>query len=312
MTDPSLAMASNRSLFNIGAPLDQRSRFFLTLLCYGIIGVLGVIDFEVGSELSLAIFYIIPVFWVAWFAGKRAGLLISAVATGIWFLAGVRPRITDQHPVIVFWNTAMVLIVLSFSSYLLSALRSALEKEKELARTDELTGAANRRFFLEAANAEYNRARRFNRPFTIAYFDIDNFKTVNDQFGHHTGDRLLRGVGETILRNIREIDLVARLGGDEFAILLPETHADAGEMVIQKIRSSLLKTMEENRWPATFSIGVVTSMSPRCPLEEILRIADGLMYESKNLGKNRIRRTVLEVPAGGSGETRRTESTTSS
>jgi diguanylate cyclase (GGDEF)-like protein len=118
--------------------------------------------------------------------------------------------------------------------------------------------------------------------------DIDDFKMVNDHFGHSTGDILLRSVVETISSNIRVSDIVARLGGDEFAILMPETGHESAQAVISRVQRNLLDIVQRNGWPVTFSIGVVTCISPPDSIEEVLKKADDLMYLIKNKSKNMI------------------------
>ncbi len=175
------------------------------------------------------------------------------------------------------------------------ALRSAVEREQELARTDSLTGLTNRRAFCEMSSGEIDRAQRYHRPFTVAYVDIDNFKTVNDRFGHSTGDTLLRVVAHTMKSNSRAVDVIARLGGDEFAIFLPETGPEPGRAVIRKLHERLLDAMRQHEWPVTFSIGVITFIRPPSTVDQMIRFADGLMYTAKNGGKNRIMNEIHEV-----------------
>ncbi len=104
---------------------------------------------------------------------------------------------------------------------ILSTLKGVLEREKIFARKDFLTGIANRQAFFEFAGIEINRCRRHEYPLTVAYIDCDNFKAINDYFGHQTGDNLLMSVADILQKIIRATDIVARLGGDEFAVLLP-------------------------------------------------------------------------------------------
>jgi diguanylate cyclase (GGDEF)-like protein len=172
---------------------------------------------------------------------------------------------------------------------ILSALKKALEHEKELARTDPLTGVANGRYFITLADMEINRARRYKHSFTVVYIDLDNFKTVNDHFGHSTGDALLRSVAHTIRNNIRATDIVGRLGGDEFAILLPETGPEPAEVITHKVQKVNLDVMQKNEWPVTFSIGVVTFLGPPSTVDEMLKISDVVMYAAKKNGKNAIK-----------------------
>ena len=194
-----------------------------------------------------------------------------------------------MHPAIPYWNMGVRLGTFLILTFLLSALKKAMEREKELARTDPLTGVANRRYFFELADMEINRARRYKHPFTVVWIDLDNFKAVNDGFGHSVGDALLRLVANTLHKNIRATDIVARLGGDEFAILLPETGSEPAEVITHKIQKVNLDTMEKNEWPVTFSIGVVTFVSPPSTVDEMLKISDGVMYSAKKNGKNEIK-----------------------
>ena len=105
-----------------------------------------------------------------------------------------------------------------------------------MARIDFLTGVLNSRAFYQIATAEIQRSGRYGHPLTLAYIDLDNFKTVNDEFGHSTGDELLKTVARTFSDNLRSSDYVARLGGDEFAILMTETSAQAALNVVARIQ----------------------------------------------------------------------------
>ncbi|MBI3014821.1 MAG: GGDEF domain-containing protein, partial [Candidatus Tectomicrobia bacterium] len=166
---------------------------------------------------------------------------------------------------------------------------------KALARTDSLTGVINRRYFFELAQRENSRAHRHKQPFTVMFIDLDNFKDVNDVSGHMTGDALLRLVGETMRKNLRQTDIIARLGGDEFAVLLPETGPEPSvHIVMRKLQENLLQVMEKNGWPVTFSIGAVTFLRPPSSVDEMIRLPDDLMYSVKGKGKNMIKYAVFD------------------
>ena len=126
-------------------------------------------------------------------------------------------------------------------------------------------------------------------PFTLAYIDLDNFKTVNDQLGHATGDQVLRTVVSSVKKNIRRTDIVARLGGDEFALLLPETNQESARVVLSKIQDGLLEEMRKNNWPVTFSIGVLTCRVAPPSTDALVSMADELMYSVKHDGKNGVK-----------------------
>ena len=168
-------------------------------------------------------------------------------------------------------------------------LKQALNHEMELARIDPLTGAANRRHFYDLLQREIERSRRHQDPFTIAYVDLDNFKAVNDQYGHTVGDELLCAVVEYAKSHLRKIDLVARLGGDEFAFLFVETGLKSAQTLIPRIQHDLLVKMQANGWPVTFSIGVLTCIATLHTTDEIIKMADDLMYSAKRKSKNTIK-----------------------
>ena len=192
-----------------------------------------------------------------------------------------------SSPAIAYWNATVRLGYFLSVAFLATLLREERDMHKLEARVDTLTGLPNRRAFLEAAEAESRRSRRRKYALTLAYIDLDNFKAVNDQQGHGAGDDLLRVVGESLKASARESDAVARLGGDEFAILLPETDIDGAKIFLDNLRARLLKSMQTNRWPVTFSIGSIT-FSRSVSVQEMIRRADELMYEVKQGSKNAI------------------------
>ncbi len=277
--------------------LHRRSRGFIITVGLLLVVTLGLLDYLSGPDVSLFVFYIAPVFLGVWFVGRGAGLLMCvASALSFWLVA----ELTAEHfstRAVPYWNAAVRLGFLVAFTLVVSALRRAHEHERELARTDYLTGAVNFRHFTELAAVEINRAQRHEHPLSLAFMDVDDFKVVNDRFGHSAGDALLRAAAETIRGGLRSIDVVARLGGDEFAVLLPETGVEAAETVVRRLRRSLLGLARERRLPVTFSIGVVTWDTPPANVNEMLKSADRLMYAAKRSGKNRIRHETWGEPA---------------
>jgi diguanylate cyclase (GGDEF)-like protein len=254
----------------------------LVLLC----GV-GVIDYLTGPELSFSLFYLIPIAMLSWVTNGRTGIAISFISACIWLAVDILSGVSHSNPLIYFWNAAIRFGFFLLAVLLLKLVR-ALEFKKTIARTDFLTGAVNNRFFGEVMQQEIDRSIRYQHPLTIAFLDIDNFKTINDQFGHSTGDKVLEIVAETMRQHLRKTDIVARVGGDEFSILLPEADTDVAQIVISKMQRELLNEMLANHWNITFSIGVMTFNSPPDSADEALNITDKLMYSVKNHGKNNI------------------------
>jgi diguanylate cyclase (GGDEF)-like protein len=257
-------------------------------LGFVLIGTVGILDFLTGYEVSFSLFYVIPISSVTWLVGRQSGLIASLISACVWFAADAATGHSYSGHLIPIWNTLIRLSFFVIVTLLLSALKTAMQREKELARTDNLTGAVNSRLFFQLAQMEIDRLQRYEHPLTLAYIDLDDFKAVNDRFGHATGDEALRTVVSCAKRVLRRTDVIARLGGDEFAVLLPETNGEAARLAIPKLQRSLTKEMRFNNWPITFSIGVLTcNASPGTP-DELLRMADEAMYSAKREDKNAV------------------------
>jgi diguanylate cyclase (GGDEF)-like protein len=266
---------------------NSRSTFFW--LVTGLVGVIcvGVIDLLTGSEISLSIFYLIPILLVTWFSGRNLGLVMSVASTIMWFSADTLSGRSYSQPIIPYWNAGVRMGFFILMTFLLPVLKER-EHEKKIAHRDDLTGAANRRYFFEAAQAELDRFLRYKHPFTLVYFDIDDFKSVNDQMGHQVGDQLLCSVVHRAELTLRKTDFLARLGGDEFVALLPETGQEQAHNVVSKLQNALLDEMRSHNWSVTFSIGVLTCLEAQLTADELLSKADALMYSVKKSGKNGI------------------------
>lgn len=272
---------------DILAKLEKRSPFFWVITGSIFVAGVGAADFYTGSELAFSLFYLIPIVFVTWFAGKNLGLFISVMSCLVWLFAEALTGRSYSQPIIPYWNAVVRLGFFVIVTLLLPALKE-LDRERAIARIDHLTGIANRRFFFEIAQREIDRAQRYNHPFTIAYIDLDGFKIINDQWGHRGGDKLLCAVVNQARKHLRETDTIARLGGDEFILLFPETDQAASQITISRIELALLDEMERNDWPVTFSIGVLTCRHAKMTVDELIKKADELMYSVKKNGKNAV------------------------
>jgi diguanylate cyclase (GGDEF)-like protein len=157
--------------------------------------------------------------------------------------------------------------------------------------TDELTGLANRRSFFSQCKDEFKRAQRYRVPFSLLMLDIDEFKKINDTYGHDAGDQMLQCIAHTLRNKIREIDLLARLGGEEFGILLPNTKAEDASCLAERLRLAVEEqtcSAQESEMKVTVSIGITTFRDDMQNFEDVLKIADSAMYLAKNGGRNRI------------------------
>lgn len=268
--------------------LVPRSRPVVLAVTLASVVLLGLLDQLTGHQVSFALFYLLPVSLAAWSAGRGVGLAVSLASAVTWYLSNRLAGETFSDLLIPVWNGATRLGFFCIVTLLLVRLRELLEQERARSRTDFITGAHNTRAFYDLVTSEIMRAERHGRPFTVAYLDLDDFKVVNDQFGHRAGDDALRAVVRVTHRTIRRVDFVARLGGDEFGILFPETDAASAREIIPRLRDALLQEMYEHQWPVTFSIGAVTCLTPPPSVDELIRDADGLMFRAKQGGKDAV------------------------
>ena len=161
-----------------------------------------------------------------------------------------------------------------------------------LARFDPLTGVANRRHFVEMVKAEMVRSSRYDKPLSILMMDIDQFKEVNDVYGHQAGDIILHALCETCKMVLRAVDIVGRWGGDEFAILLPETPSAIAHQVAERLRGAIESTVVDLEMysPLHFSvsIGCASRNAKDDNLDTLLNLADKALYDAKRTGRNRV------------------------
>jgi diguanylate cyclase (GGDEF)-like protein len=184
-------------------------------------------------------------------------------------------------------------------------LRRANERMSRLIQFDDKTGLYNFRFFMERLNEEFKRARRYGNRLTLAMFDIDHFKGVNDRYGHPAGDRVLKEFGEIMVNSSRETDLIARYGGEEFVALLPQTTAVHGQRLAERIRrvtEGFRFRGSDDPGPViriTVSAGVATyPLNDRIQRpEDLVKAADDALYRAKGSGRNRTHLDQLSLVA---------------
>lgn len=170
-------------------------------------------------------------------------------------------------------------------------LESLVRELRELAATDPLTGASNRRAFFEQAAREVERSKRFGEPMAVLMIDLDHFKSVNDRHGHECGDEVLKAMAAHSRRMLRSVDLFCRLGGEEFAVVLVNTRLDGAAVFAERLRRTLEElevVCKDERIRFTVSIGAASFACGTETLEEALRRADTALYVAKHAGRNQV------------------------
>lgn len=170
-------------------------------------------------------------------------------------------------------------------------LKKAKEKLMQMAITDELTGLANRRYFMDRLNSEYDRTKRYESKFSLLMIDIDHFKKINDNYGHKAGDLVLIETALKMKKSLRTSDIIGRVGGEEFSVLLPETEIKAALHIAERIRARVSESVvifDSEELSVTVSIGATQSSPGDLTIDDIFIRADTAMYNAKNEGRNRV------------------------
>ena len=237
----------------------------------------------------MMLLYAVPILVTAWFCSKGKGLVVAAMSAICWLLANSLANPAGASEIILSWNALSRFGLFSMLAYTVSlqiALKKALENEKQNARTDRLTNLFNKWAFMEQCEHELARANRYRHAVSLAFIDIDNFKSINDSQGHAQGDRLLMEIGVILRETVRKEDVVGRIGGDEFAICFPETGSQTIRTVIEKLIKDVSSISTRWHHQVTVSIGVVSYDEGADSFDSIIKKADSLMFTAKQNGKN--------------------------
>jgi diguanylate cyclase (GGDEF)-like protein len=272
--------------------LNKTPKVIILIISIFLVIVIGYTDFLTGYEFAWSIFYFIPIYFSAWYGKKSISILIAILSGISWLIADIYSGHPYSNIIIPYFNGLVRTTTFLLFALLFSKIKEISQKEKELARRDFLTGLLNSRGFYEYLNNEIERFKRYKSPFTIVYMDIDNFKQLNDNIGHLKADEIIREIAREIRNHFHSADIIARLGGDEFCFLLVETDYQKAKLAMDKLKDKLLSFVSDKNLPITFSYGAATfendlSIKNLTP-EEVVKIADDLMYESKKNGKNKI------------------------
>jgi len=266
-----LSPASRRRLISLGGAL------VLTALIY-------LANAVTPSAIKLGLLYLIPVLLVTWFEGVFWGAAVT-LATAVLRLVIEIDQVPQDTTSVAILNQLSFLAVAGIAIFGFRHIRRTQTLLEDLAIRDPLTLVYNARAFAERLGQELKRTRRYGRPLSVLYLDLDDFKRVNDSHGHQTGDAVLKLVADAIRRAVRQLDVVGRLGGDEFAVLMPETDGDLADAAAARLAKELRDAFKGT--PAvTASVGVVSCTRAEAGVDEVLRQADQAMYQAKRKGKD--------------------------
>ena len=178
----------------------------------------------------------------------------------------------------------------SFRAYMTE--KDARETAAYLANIDPLTRSFTRRQFLSLTGVEFHRFKRYKRPLSILSLDVDSFKSVNDTYGHHAGDLVLRSFSLMVMEQKRTQDTFGRLGGEEFGLLMPETTIEQAYVVAERIRARWEDTpsnLDGELIQSTVSIGIAEASLSDIIFDDMFRRADRMLYKAKDAGRNQVR-----------------------
>ncbi|MGH7590872.1 MAG: GGDEF domain-containing protein [Gemmatimonadales bacterium] len=258
------------------------------------IAVIGALDYFTGIELRVYPLYYGPIALLAWRRG-RVGAVTGTVLSGMaWVVANTLAGQRYSTDVIAVSNTITQSASFLIVGLLIATLRDALAREHGLSRTDPLTSMLNTRAFHDDAVRALGTCRRSGRPVTVAYIDLDDFKSVNDRLGHRAGDDLLRRVAGRLGASVRPGDVAARVGGDEFVVLFPDIGPREAALTMERVRTALFGDPTPGISPIKCSIGAVTYLRPPDRVDSLIQRADREMYVAKTAGKDRVALAVVE------------------
>ncbi|MBP7867324.1 MAG: GGDEF domain-containing protein [Acidobacteria bacterium] len=261
----------------------------------GMLAGIGWLDAVTGPDLGLSLLYLVPVCLAGWWSGPVSALLLALSASFCWLGVDLGTQGAPDLR-LTFWNWTSRAVIYVALGVLLALLRQdrrklqdLLRRERDLARTDPLTGLANSRAFKEALRVEHARARRDGSPLCLVYFDLDNFKNVNDLYGHDAGDALLVTLSERIRDTFRATDLVARLGGDEFAVLLWDPDRESAEATVRRVLERI-RDCGESYPRSRLGVSAGIAFCRKVPDDpwDLIRCADAAMYRGKTGGKGKV------------------------
>lgn len=266
---------------NLFSPIVILDTLFISLS----LAVSGQIESDFYLTYLLIIF--ISTFWQDLRCTVGFGLLIASVYSVLVFFSGEFQPSLFLRPAFLFAAS----VFYGYVTHIVGAEIALRANAEANAKSDFLTGLPNRRAFEERLGEEFDRVVRYKRPLSLLMMDVDNFKSINDTFGHPTGDEVLKEIAARLRREIRKSDFPCRYGGEEFTVILPETKAPNALVAARRIRQSVQSMVFETKagpYTVTVSIGVSSTSEKDYPVyQDLVKDADQALYRAKKNGKDR-------------------------
>lgn len=276
--------------------LSRWPRGWLYALFAGLTLAVGAADWLSGERYTIYVLYFPIVALCCWLLGFRAAVAISFFGSVLWIVDDIFSPPEPLPYLAKYWQSLTRFAVFVAFAYVLNRMRRAMNREYQLSHYDQLTGLSNRASLFEGGPRDLARCRRANQPLTAIFIDLDQFKNVNDRSGHAEGDRVLQAVADCVRLHTRESDLTARIGGDEFVVLAAEMNFDSARRFIIRLQSQLRETMAQRGWPVTFSIGAATFNVAPDSIDDVISVADNLMYAVKRTRKDSVKHELVNPP----------------
>lgn len=279
-------MESVRKLIAIPRLPVGVNRAVFVRLCFAFAALLCIIDYITADIIAFPYLYMFGM--LALYRLQANSLYVVYASFASLLIAGTMLF----GPTPAQWGNSVIGIALlfGFSSTVVDQVRTT-ERLLTLAMTDPLTGILNRRHYLSASTAELSRVKRYGFPLTVLMIDIDNFKAVNDTYGHGVGDIVIRTIASTCRTALRLPDILARYGGEEFVVTMPQTAEPEAKRVAERLRESLSEAeidTKDGKLKVTVSIGLAQWITSDNSIKDTIERADQALYAAKRAGKNRV------------------------
>lgn len=275
---------------------ETEKRWKMAIEIWGmIIFITWTLWYSGGIDSPLLNLYLLVIITSGLTMGKLTTLLILLLITSVYLYLGF-PVFSEYTYSLRNFGRLMTIfspyLLIAYLTTMLSAdLHYARKMFKQLSETDPLTGLNNIRSFHNLVDLEVKKSVRYNQIFSVLMLDADSLKGINDKHGHEAGDRMIKTIGDTIKSCLRESDSLARYGGDEFIALLPQTDLATAGDVGDRIRKAVENTafdMQGVKISTTLSVGAACFPAQAKSVEDLLRLADRALYQSKQNGRNRV------------------------